>query len=339
MSAPAAGRDDLEWRPVEECGCCGSSRSVPAGVRQGVALRACRVCGTVRFTATVVPESIYTDGYHDGTIDFGWDYASDEGYEQAVAALRGDWLEARLARGSVVDVGGGLGYFSAEMAGRGWDATLVEPVEAATKVAAERFGLRALAIGVEELAESGETFDLVALNHAIEHFPDALDTLRRLRPVVADGGHLFLEVPNLASLGRRLLGDRWMGWQAGEHVYVFTKRTLTRLVERAGYEVVESGTFVPGWHGLLPDAYAHLLGVELLLNKVVSARRVVRRLQTRGQAGDGEADSGEGTPNMPIREFGGIRKLVYTRGFDLLAAAEAATGLGTNVRLLARPRA
>lgn len=337
MSAPAPGRDGLEWRSIDECGCCGSPRSAPAGTRQGVALRRCSVCGTTRFSATVVPDAIYTDGYHDGSIDFGFDYEGDEGYEFAVADLRLDWLEARTGKGSVVDIGGGLGFFAARAASRGWAATLVEPVAAAVEQARQRFDVRALQMGVDDLAETGETFDLVTLNHAIEHFPAALETLRRLRPVISPGGHLFVEVPNLSSLGRRLLGDGWMGWQAGEHVYVFNRRTLTKLVERAGFEIIDSGTFVPGWHGLLPDSYAHLLGVERLLHAAVRSRRDVRRIQRGDGVGPGDASLAV-SENVRISENVGLRRAFYTRGFDSLARLEALTGLGTNVRVLARPR-
>lgn len=335
-------RDDgLEWRTIEECGCCGSTRSEPAGTRQGVAMRRCRVCATTRFAATVVPDSIYTDGYHDGTIDFGFNYEGDEAYEQAVADIRLDWLEARLAKGSVVDIGGGLGFFSARAAERGWDSTLVEPVAAAVEQARKRFDVRALQMGVDEVADSGEGFDLVTLNHAIEHFPAALDTLRRLRPVINEGGHLFIEVPNLSSLGRRWLGDKWMGWQAGEHVYVFTRQALTKLVERAGYEVVASGTFVPGWHGLLPSSYAHLLGIEGVLHASVGGRRGLRKLRHRARGGPAvtteTAETFARAENVRIDETTGLRRSVYTRGFDALARLEALTGLGTNVRVLARP--
>lgn len=298
-----------------------------------MALRRCRVCGTTRFSATVIPDAIYADGYHDGSSDFGYDYGGGAGYEDAVADLRLDWLESRVTKGSIVDVGGGLGYFAARAAQRGWEATLVEPVPAAVRHASERFGLRALEMGVEDLAASGETFDLVTLNHAVEHFPEALETLRKLKPAV--GGHLFVEVPNLASLGRRLMGDKWLGWQAGEHVYVFTRRTLCSLLERAGYDVIDSGTFVPGWHGLIPDSYAHLLGVENLLNRVVAIRRALTR-----KAGMRAPDpAGPVGNNAPITESLGVRHTLFTKGFDLLATAEARTGLGTNVRVLCRPRA
>lgn len=341
-AGPRSGREHLRWREIDGCGCCGSPRSEPAGVRQGVAMRRCRVCGTLRFSATVEPESIYQDGYHDGTIDFGWNYEQDDGYEHATATRRLEWLEARVPKGSLVDVGGGLGFFASAASERGWDATLLEPVAAAATRATERFGIRALQAGVEDLPGMGEQFGLVTLNHALEHFPPALDILRQLRPVIASGGHLFVEVPNVASLGRRLLGDRWMGWQAGEHVYLFTKRTLTDLLERAGFEVLDAETFVPGWHGLLPDAYAHLLGIEELLHRVVGARRGLRKrraIATGQVTSDADASEFARAANVAIDQNHGARRLLYTKGFDLLARAEALTGLGTNVRVLARPRA
>lgn len=324
------------WLAVTSCGCCGEGRSHPAGRVAGIALRRCAACGTMRFDAVASPEGVYRDGYHTGDLDFGWDYAgSNDGvYERVVAEARLDWLERSLRPGRLVDVGGGLGFFTAAAAARGWEVVLLEPVASAVEEARERFGLDAVLGGAEDLPGLGRTFDVVAFVHCIEHIPAAREVLDAAAAALPPGGHVFVEVPNHGSLSRRTLGDRWHGWQPGEHVYVFDRRTLRGLVERAGYEVVAERTFVPGWRGLVPDAYGHFLGLTPLVRRVVTAKR---RLLDSPQGSSDEGGGADPTP-VAIDASRGWRRLVYGVGFDALARVEEAAGLGSNLQLLARRR-
>lgn len=328
LPSPAMG----EVVEINECGCCGSSAWEPAGAAQGVELRRCTGCGTLRFSSVSPPEVVYADGYHDGSATYGWDW-TDPGtvaYEQALNDRRVAWLERHVPRGSIVDVGGGLGFFTAAAAGRGWDATLLEPVASAARFAEQSFGVKAVNAGIDHLASPDRVYDVVALLHVLEHIPRARDALVSIRSAIAPGGVLVIELPNHASLSRRLQGDRWMGWQAGEHVHLFTPATLRALLGRSGYEIVHAGTFVPLWEGLLPDSNAHFLGLETALQRALAWRR-------RHKVSDGRRTAAPFRPSVPATELRGIRRAVYGSGFSLLAKAEERTGLGTNVRVLARP--
>lgn len=326
---------------VASCGCCGSPHSDPAGAVQGVGLRRCRSCNTLRFAAVSPPEAIYDDGYHDGSAPFGWDWTdpSTAAYERVLNDRRVTWLERHAGKGSIVDVGGGLGYFAAAAQRRGWQAALLEPVPQAARFAEQTFGLDVINAGIDALGPSGRTFDVVALSHVLEHVPDALGALQSVRPAIAAGGWLLIEVPNHGSLSRRFEGDRWLGWQAGQHIHVFNRRTLRGLLARAGYEVVHGGSFVPSWSGLLPDANAHFLGLERVLHQAVIWRR---RQRTGAGAGNGSTSEGASSlsatrPSVPATELRGVRRIVLGTGFSVLARMEERVGVGTNLRVLARP--
>ena len=329
--------DASHFEDVLACGSCGSAASSPAGAAQGVPLRRCDGCGTTRFTRVAPPEVVYGDGYHTGTGEYGFDWttADTQAYELAVNDRRVEWLEARVPRGRIADVGGGLGFFAAAASRRGWDATLIEPVTQATAYAREVLGVTAVNAGVDHLGSVAEPFDVVALQHVLEHFRQPLEILRSIRPAIRAGGALLVEVPNLGSLGRRLDGDDWMGWQAGEHIHLFDRGTLADLVRRAGYRVEVVDTFVPGWPGLVPEGYAHFLGLVRLLHRAVRyRRRLTHAVRRTGNAGDpAEVPIHE---NVAVDQMQGARGAVYRAGFNGLAALEERTHLGTNIRLLAR---
>lgn len=322
-----------KWTSLRSCGCCGHDRAVAAGRAQSVGLLRCAACGTVRFEAVVPPGDVYDDGYHVGETAFGWDYltAGARGYEAAMANQRLDFLARFRRPGRLVDVGGGLGYFAAAAARRGWAAELLEPVPAAIEYARTTLGLTAHLGGAELLADLDRKFDVVAFVHCIEHIPAARDTLAAARGVIAPSGLLFVEVPNHGSLARRWQGERWLGWQAGEHVYVFTKRTLLGLLARAGFEPIAVRTYVPGWDGLDPDGYAHMLGLRVPLTVAISLKR---RLRRRGPRANGQGRNGR---PPAIAERSGRTRAIYSRGFAAATRLEQALGLGTNLQVLARP--
>lgn len=159
------------------------------------------------------------------------------------------------------------------------------------------------------------------------------------RGALRPGGALFVEVPNHGSLARRLLGDAWLGWRTGEHVYVFSKRTLVALVRAAGFEPVSVCSFVPGWDGLLPDAYAHFLGLQRAMCAAIDAkRRLARPTRRNAVVGEDHEADPPGSPEMPIRDLSRVRRVIYGRGFAAIGRVEERVGLGTYIRLLARPR-
>jgi SAM-dependent methyltransferase len=331
------GKNDERFT-LSVCGCCGASGWVEAGSAQGAELRRCVACGTLRFASLSPPDVVYRDGYHFGESDFGWDYAdqAESGYEEAMAHDRLAWVEHHLAPGRLVDVGGGLGYLTAVARQRGWEAELLEPVAAAVSYARERLGVPAVLGGIEALPQLEGAYDCISVVHCLEHIPDARDALAGLRAKLTPTGLVFLEVPNHGSVARRLQGGMWLGWQAGEHAYLFTRKTLLGLVERSGFEVVAARTCVPGWDGLLPDGYAHMLGLQRALNAGLAAkRRLLTKLHPNGT--DPASDHTWRAP-VAIRDAKGIRRFLYGPGFDLLARGEETLGLGTNLQVLARPR-
>jgi hypothetical protein len=96
--------------------------------------------------------------------------------------------------------------------------------------------------------------------------------------------------------------------------------------------VPAAGTFVPLWDGLPASASAHFLGVEGVLNAMLRARRRLRRRRRRDDAATAAARA-----EIPVTALGGPAAAVYRRVLAPLARAEAALGLGTYARALARP--
>lgn len=81
--------------------------------------------------------------------------------------------------------------------------------------------------------------DLVTMWHFLEHDYDPKASLQKAKEVLKDDGRLVIEVPRLDSVSFKLYGDRWPGLQAPQHTVLFDKQGLLRMVDDAGFDVVE----------------------------------------------------------------------------------------------------
>jgi len=85
--------------------------------------------------------------------------------------------------------------------------------------------------------------DLVTMNEYLEHEPDPRGVLREARRITKPGGYISVEVPFTDGLPARIFGSRWTQIDAPRHLVHFTRRTLSDMLERSGYQVVHVRTF------------------------------------------------------------------------------------------------
>ncbi len=156
----------------------------------------------------------------------------------------------------VLDVGAGNGAAVRALRAAGVDAHGIEPEEQAVE-AGRAGGVETISQGTLEanpLAE--EQWDVVRMNQVLEHVPDPVDALRRVRALLAPGGRAVIGVPNFGSFGRRAFGASWDGLELPRHLHHFTRASLTRALGEAGLEVRSMRTVA--LFGVLPasvDAY------------------------------------------------------------------------------------
>lgn len=91
---------------------------------------------------------------------------------------------------------------------------------------------------VGDLIEIGDKkFDLIYSSHSLEHVPDILEALARLSQMVKQGGHLFLEVPNIANRTMVKLAHH------APHTYNFSEASLCKALEMHGFKMVASEVY------------------------------------------------------------------------------------------------
>jgi 2-polyprenyl-3-methyl-5-hydroxy-6-metoxy-1,4-benzoquinol methylase len=162
-------------------------------------------------------------------------YLTDQGRMMDAA-----WVaELQPGAARILDIGCGGGDFISTLAAPGRALFGVEPDPKAREVAAA--GGVSVEAGTAEAIPSGiasQTFDVILMTHVLEHCADPGRALHNVRLLLAPGGGFYCEVPNCAALHFQTYSEISEMLDVPRHVHFFTGRSLRKLMEQSGLEVV-----------------------------------------------------------------------------------------------------
>jgi 2-polyprenyl-3-methyl-5-hydroxy-6-metoxy-1,4-benzoquinol methylase len=136
----------------------------------------------------------------------------------------------------LLDVGSNYGVFLEEAQKRGY---VVEGIEMNTSLVREAQS-RSLPVshgGAMDISNTKQ-HDVITLIHVLEHIPEVREVVRKIHGALADDGFFFVEVHNIDSYIARKHKESWK-YVSLEHLYYFTPRTLTKLLQDEGFSVVD----------------------------------------------------------------------------------------------------
>jgi len=242
------------------CRLCGGGSFSPLWDCGAFSFVSCRGCGLIQQNPQSVPEAVaarYDETYlryeEENQLvfrDLELLALGDLGFEAATGPLFARaHEEGRKPR--VLDVGCATGALLAAFRDVGWEPQGVEISVAQARYGEDRFRLHIFAGSLEAAAFPDAAFDLVHASHLIEHLGDPAAFLDEVARVLAPGGLLALTTPNADGFQAKLFGS---GWRSAiyDHLYLFSLRTLTALLESRSFEVSARITW-GGWaRGLKP---------------------------------------------------------------------------------------
>jgi SAM-dependent methyltransferase len=210
----------------------------------------CRHCDSFQINPPAIRDETASGGFYSAYYE-GQPAAAD-----AVAAASSRrsrfWSAAdrapqlREVRQTVLDIGCGDGGLCVELLGHGWPDVIGIDVAHArverARLACPSARFYCGALDTTDIARG--SVDLMIMDNVIEHLPDPLSFVRNLIPWLKPGGRLVLITPNMASGNFTLLGRRWTPELAPHvHLFLFTPRSLARLLDASGLMVDATGTF------------------------------------------------------------------------------------------------
>lgn len=181
----------------------------------------------------------------------------------------------------LLDIGCGNGRLLYVAKRAGWTVKGLElSAETAARVA-ERLGVPVVAadfLATSAGPEDRHAWDVVSLRHVIEHLPDGLGAMARIRELLKPGGCFLAEMPNVEGLSKKwvrgivklgLHRRRFPPDMKAGHCNEYCRESFEVLLRRSGFELVR-------W-----ETYSHKPLANWLLNRWpvgTKARALARRL-------------------------------------------------------------
>jgi len=145
----------------------------------------------------------------------------------------------RLSKiGAVLDVGCGRGLFLEVMRRGGWSVKGVEFGRESAGCASETYGIEVVYGDSSEWGFEERSFDVITINHVLEHIKNPGETIGACRLLLRDGGLMVAAVPDISSLQGQTGRGRWFHLDIPYHLHHFSEFGLRTLIERQSFRVI-----------------------------------------------------------------------------------------------------
>lgn len=225
------------------CCICGGNEAVSYKGAPGLGLVKCRKCTLVFVDPMPGPpqlKDIYEGRYYnsENSLEMGYDnYFDEEENIRKTALKRLKYMERHVRKGRLLDVGCAFGFFMDTAKKRGWDVCGIDISRLACEHA-RKLGLKVIEGNADIMDLPEDKYDLITLWDVVEHLTRPKEVLIKLRQRLGEEGLLVLTTPDIDSLPARLTDGNWLGFKSPkEHLWYFSKVTISRLLSEAGFKI------------------------------------------------------------------------------------------------------
>jgi len=239
---PLTGLLREEFGVARACPLCGTDDGQLLFVKEAFRHLRCNSCGMVYVSPVLRVEHLHSF------------YLGEESYSQVLCNSTQrlmDWKKFQYGldlietyvpdRGKLLDVGCGPGVFLEAARERGWEIQGVE----FNKWCGGRLrelGIEVIDVPLEEANLAAKSYTCVTLWDVLEHITNCRAFLDVIRRILVPNGMVVLQVPNINSFVSRVLHEKSATFSGDSHVNLFSAATLTRLLETAGFQMLECET-------------------------------------------------------------------------------------------------
>lgn len=229
--------------PAIFCPVCGECReATQVFVCDGFPILRCSACGVgkTQLPAGFSAESIYGEEYFQGGQADGYsDYVGSENVLRAeFRSVVEDLRRSGASGGKLLELGCAYGFFLAE-AKSCFEVQGVEVSGSAARFCRSRGLDVEQGILTEEYVGRRAPFDTVVMLDVVEHLTEPDVVMELLHRAMKPGGRLLLSTGDWESGLSRIMGKNWRLMTPPQHTFFFSPRTMSAMLARLGFEVVE----------------------------------------------------------------------------------------------------
>jgi 2-polyprenyl-3-methyl-5-hydroxy-6-metoxy-1,4-benzoquinol methylase len=261
------------------CDLCGSDESVVLFEKDGFKHVKCRKCDLIyvnpRLKDPIKQQETFYDNlaFSSGDFDEQVHHDYDGSRRKKLMKEAAQYLPYNL-NGRILDIGCGFGGFLRGAAEQGW--MYPEGIEVAPQAAAHASKFFPVKMKLFEETQYKEySFDVIRMNNVIEHVSSPRALIVSAHNNLRSGGLFVINTPNYRSLSETLCREKWHYIGGDDHIYLFTLKTISQLLTKNGFNVVNirtKGTHIaPKNHSKKPSSYRN----ELFNNKIKFIERML----------------------------------------------------------------
>ncbi|MCD6121062.1 MAG: class I SAM-dependent methyltransferase [Spirochaetales bacterium] len=151
-----------------------------------------------------------------------------------------------------LDIGCATGMLLENMRNNGWKTVGVEICDESAEYGRKNRNLDIRTGTLESVQFESGSFYTVHFSHLIEHLTNPRKFLREVYRILNPEGFAIITTPNIDGLQAQLLKSRWRSAIA-DHLYLFSKKTLYRLLSSTGFNIFKTVTWGGIAKGLAPN--------------------------------------------------------------------------------------
>ena len=143
----------------------------------------------------------------------------------------------------LLDFGCGPGHFLSFMKEQGWYVVGIEPSIDATQMASQEFDVKIYESLEKCLQVENEPFNAIVCLNVLEHVRNPVEVIENFKKIMFKNGILVIRLPNDFSelqecAQKNLKSEPW--WVAPpDHINYFNFSSLTKLLNKLGYETID----------------------------------------------------------------------------------------------------
>lgn len=152
--------------------------------------------------------------------------------------LRIKFIKSFIKTGKLYDIGVGWGHFLHTAQRMGFETSGVEISELMHHYATNDLKLDVVHDNFYHLDLPKNHWDVATMWDVLEHLDEPEIAVKKAHSIIKPGGYFVLQVPQIDSKVAKKQKEKW-SMMSIEHVNYFSKKTIKRLLEDNGFEIVK----------------------------------------------------------------------------------------------------
>jgi len=188
----------------------------------------------------VIDPPVYEEEYFEGDLKeaggYG-NYAAQESWrmEKARRQTKEMMTHINCSNPKILDIGSGYGYFRKALDELGARHYGLEISLYANAVSKKMYGFNTLPGTLEDwYVDFINAFDGIMLGDIIEHVPDPIDFLKKVKTILRPGGFVCIKTPNINCPEAEIFGPHYHSLKR-EHLVYFSMDSLISYAKKAGF--------------------------------------------------------------------------------------------------------